>query len=100
MVLLISSSVFMAVVLMVSAIASFRVRPVRGRLAQYSEGGNALFSYQENLGRPLLEKVLMPLFMRLGKLVGRHTPANVMADIEKRLRQAGQPYGLTLNSFL
>lgn len=100
MVLLVSSLVFMAVVMAVSAVAAFRVHPVRGRLAQYSNGGNALFSYQQNLAAPLFEKVLRPLLLHLGGLVGRYTPNNVMADIDKRLHQAGQPYGLTLNSFL
>jgi tight adherence protein C len=99
MILLISMTVFMAVILAASAVASLRVDPVRGRLATFSHPDPS-FSYQQSLSRPLLEKVLFPLLQWLGRWVGRYAPGHVIGDIDRRLRQAGNPMGLSVNDFL
>ncbi|MBI4212891.1 MAG: type II secretion system F family protein [Chloroflexi bacterium] len=100
MILLVPILVFASVVFCVSAVVSLRAQPaLRGRLQQYV-GGDEVSLYDTDLAKPLLDKLVWPLFQRTGALVGRMTPDNVTADIEKRLRQADYPLGMNVNTFV
>lgn len=99
MVLLVSTTVFAAVVLAMAAIASFRSHSVRGRLHYYVNGERATADGRER-GKPFQDEVLRPLLRRLGALVSRFTPAHVVSDLDRRLGQASYPFGLTVDSFL
>jgi tight adherence protein C len=100
MLLAIPILVFLSVVLGTSAVAKLATRPNAGRLSRLEQYSDATSTYDRDLARPIWEKLLRPLLLKLGSLIGHWTPGNALADIEKRLRQADNPYGLTLNTFL
>ena len=99
--LIIPMLVFLAVALGTMAIGSLVTQPKTGRLSRLDQyAGAEEFLYDRDLARPFIEKLLRPLLNRLGGLIGRWAPANITADIEKRLRQADNPFGITVNTFL
>jgi tight adherence protein C len=94
-VMLVFATVFCAAI----GIVTSTQRPVQARLRQYAAHDDAS-PYDLMMAKPLAEKLLLPLLQRLGGFIQRLTPVQVVADVDKRLRQADHPFGLTVSSFL
>src|SRR5437016_2936524 len=99
MLILIALLIFCTVVVAAQGLTFGKIRPLQLRLQQYA-GPRELSAYRRELEKPLIEKLFWPLLRRLAAFVSRFTPGNVISDIDKRLRQADYPFGLTVNAFL
>src|SRR5437588_12775147 len=99
MIPIVSLFAFAAVFSAVLGLGALRARPMQARLRQYA-AQEAVSAFNADLAKPLAQKLFLSPLLWLGRYVKRLTPTNVISDVEKRLRQADQPYGLTVNSFL
>lgn len=90
--------VFAAVCFLAVALLSTPRQLVRGRLERYGVLDTA--SFDSELARPFAQRVLLPILGGLAGLVARITPAQLVTDIERRLQEAGNPWGVSPNVFL
>ncbi|MHB8718778.1 MAG: type II secretion system F family protein [Candidatus Dormibacteria bacterium] len=84
-----------------SANASSQSELLEARLAQFTEVGHAVASLSEaELSLPFSDRVIRPIFDRLGRLMTRRMQGTQQANIQERLNLAGRPGGLTPGGFV
>ena len=66
------------------------------RLAVY---GSADFIREETLKKPVAERAVAPVFLALGRLLGRFTPVGWLKKTQRRIVLAGSPGNLDANSW-
>ena len=74
--------------------------PLAARLAEYSQRGESVSLEQIELAQPFSERVIMPIFRRLGDLSIRFTPQHVLESTRKKLELAGNPGRMDASTFL
>ncbi len=79
---------FLTVTMMIYALFAPRESQERRRLKSYGLIGDNIAS---ELAAPFSERVMIPLFVALGRFFARLTPMRIRADVEPKLVQAGQP---------
>src|SRR5437870_760518 len=99
MVFIVPIFVFLSVLLIVMAIPALQTQPLRARMLRSIPIGDTQ-TFESEIDKPLLEKLFLPFLMWLGGFIGSKLPAQVLAETERRLQQAGYPLGLNLNSFM
>ena len=74
---------------------------LEARLAQFAETGHLVTSLTEaELSLPFADRVIKPVFDRLGRLMSRRMQGGQQQAIQERLNLAGRPYGLTAGGFV
>ena len=92
-----------AVLLVVAGIRKSRSvmeDPLAARLAEYSQRGESVSLEEIELAQPFSERVIMPIFRRLGDLSIRFTPQHVLESTRKKLELAGNPGRMDASTFL
>ena len=74
---------------------------LEARLAQFTETGRAVSSLTEaELSLPFTDRVIKPIFDRLGKVMTRRMQGGQQQAIQEKLNLAGRPGGLTAGGFV
>ena len=68
------------------------------RLAQFADHEMTLDEMEMSL--PFVDRVIRPVFDRIGKTIAERTPANQRQALQEKIDLAGRPYNLTVGSFL
>lgn len=92
-----------AIVLVVTGVQKSKTQgedPLAGRLAEYSQRGDAVSLEQIELSQPFTERVILPLVRRLGDMSSRFTPQHVLEQTRKQLELAGNPGRMDASTFL
>ncbi len=74
--------------------------PLAARLAEYSQRGESVSLEEIELAQPFSERVILPIFRRLGDLSIRFTPQHVLESTRKKLELAGNPGRMDASTFL
>ncbi|MBJ7610610.1 MAG: type II secretion system F family protein [Candidatus Dormibacteraeota bacterium] len=74
---------------------------LEARLAQFSETGHHIVSLTEaELSLPFGDRVIKPVFDKLGKIMTRRMQGGQLQAIQERLNLAGRPGGLSAGGFV
>lgn len=74
---------------------------LEARLSQFNEIGRQVTSLTEaELSLPFTDRVVKPLFDRMGKIMTRRMQGTQQQNIQERLNLAGRPGGLTAGGFV
>lgn len=74
---------------------------LEARLAQFNETGRQLTSLSEaELSLPFADRVVKPVFDRLGRVMSRRMEGGRQQAIQEKLNLAGRPGGLTAGGFV
>ncbi len=74
---------------------------LEARLAQFNETGRQLTSLSEaELSLPFADRVVKPMFDRLGRVMSRRMEGGQQQAIQEKLNLAGRPGGLTAGGFV
>ncbi len=74
---------------------------LEARLAQFNETGRQLTSLSEaELSLPFADRVVKPIFDRLGRVMSRRMEGGQQQAIQEKLNLAGRPGGLTAGGFV
>jgi tight adherence protein C len=74
---------------------------LEARLAQFTETGHHITSLSEaELSLPFADRVIKPVFDRLGRIMSRRMEGGQLQAIQERLNLAGRPGGLTAGGFV
>jgi tight adherence protein C len=74
---------------------------LEARLAQFTETGHHIASLSEaELSLPFADRVIKPVFDRLGRIMSRRMEGGQLQAIQERLNLAGRPGGLTAGGFV
>jgi tight adherence protein C len=74
---------------------------LEARLAQFNETGRQVVSLTEaELSLPFSDRVIKPVFDRLGKIMTRRMQGGQQQAIQEKLNLAGRPGGLTAGGFV
>jgi len=73
---------------------------VMERLAEATQRGEAVSLEDIELQQPFTERVLIPIFRRIGELSTRFTPQNLLVETTKKLEMAGNPGRIDAATFL
>jgi tight adherence protein C len=74
---------------------------LEARLAQFSETGHQVMSLTEaELSLPFSDRVIKPVFDRLGRILTRRMQGGQTQAIQEKLNLAGRPGGLTAGGFV
>ena len=74
---------------------------LEARLAQFNETGRQLTSLSEaELSLPFADRVVKPVFDRLGRVMSRRMEGGQLQAIQEKLNLAGRPGGLTAGGFV
>ncbi|MDQ6846602.1 MAG: type II secretion system F family protein, partial [Candidatus Dormibacteraeota bacterium] len=74
---------------------------LEARLAQFSETGRQVMSLTEaELSLPFSDRVIKPVFDKLGKIMSRRMQGGQQQAIQEKLNLAGRPGGLTAGGFV
>ncbi len=74
---------------------------LEARLAQFNETGRQLTSLSEaELSLPFADRVVKPMFDRLGRVMSRRMEGGRQQAIQEKLNLAGRPGGLTAGGFV
>ncbi len=63
--------------------------PLEERLAEYASSGEVTSLGDIELSQPFMERVVLPMAIKLGGIALRFTPENALNDINKKLNMAG-----------
>ncbi|HEY5140737.1 MAG TPA: type II secretion system F family protein [Methylococcales bacterium] len=74
--------------------------PLAARLAEYSQRGESVSLEEIELAQPFSERVILPIFRRLGDLSIRFTPQHVLESTRRKLELAGNPGRMDASTFL
>jgi tight adherence protein C len=66
------------------------------RIQQHDE----IYSADEPLSRPLLERMFLPILDRIDQLVRRMAPAGILQRVDDELVKAGRPWNMTAPQFM
>ena len=103
--LLVSMLVLIIIVIIVLAVIVRRRKPeeedpLAARLAEFSARGETATLEEIELSQPFQDRVLIPLFKRLGDISSRFTPQHVLETTAQRLELAGNPGRMDASAFL
>src|ERR1700676_4499316 len=74
---------------------------LEARLAPFTETGHHIPSLsQAELSLPFADRVIKPIFDRLGRIMSRRMEGGQLQAIQERLNLAGRPGGLTAGGFV
>jgi tight adherence protein C len=74
---------------------------LEARLAQFNETGRQVTSLAEaELSLPFADRVIKPVFDRLGRVMSRRMEGGQLQAIQEKLNLAGRPGGLTAGGFV
>ena len=74
---------------------------LEARLAQFNETGRQVMSLTEaELSLPFTDRVIKPVFDRLGRIMSRRMQGGQQQAIQEKLNLAGRPGGLTAGGFV
>jgi tight adherence protein C len=74
---------------------------LEARLAQFTETGHHITSLSEaELSLPFADRVIKPVFDKLGRIMSRRMEGGQLQAIQERLNLAGRPGGLTAGGFV
>jgi tight adherence protein C len=74
---------------------------LEARLAQFAETGQHITSLAEaELSLPFADRVIKPIFDRLGRVMSRRMQGGQQQALQERLNLAGRPGGLTAGGFV
>lgn len=74
---------------------------LEARLSQFTETGRQVSSLTEaELSLPFTDRVIKPLFDRMGRVMARRMQGTQQQNIQERLNLAGRPGGLTAGGFV
>ena len=92
---LILGIIVLAVVLVIAGIRAPQASdPISSRLAEYSISEEAMTLEEIELSQRFSERVLLPIFNKIGMLASRFTPQATLEAARVKLIQAGNPMGL------
>src|SRR5688572_11734949 len=74
--------------------------PLMSRLAEASQRGEVVSLEAIEMQLPFAERVLIPVFKRIGELSTRFTPQNLLVETTRKLELAGNPGKLDAATFL
>ncbi len=74
--------------------------PLQARLAEYIQRGDVTSLEEIELSQPFAERVLVPLFNRIGELSARFTPQKVIQNTTRKLELAGNPWPIDAATFI
>src|SRR5262245_12767188 len=74
--------------------------PLMDRLAEASQRGEVVSLEAIEMQLPFAERVLIPIFKRIGELSSRFTPQNLLVQTTRKLELAGNPGKLDAATFL
>ncbi len=74
--------------------------PLQARLAEYIQRGDIASLEEIELSQPFSERVLVPIFKRMGEFSARFTPQKAIQDTARRLELAGNPWPIDAATFL
>ncbi len=74
--------------------------PLMDRLAEASQRGEVVSLEAIEMQLPFAERVLIPVFKRIGEISTRFTPQNLLVQTTRRLELAGNPGKLDAATFL
>jgi tight adherence protein C len=74
--------------------------PLQTRLAEYIQRGDVASLEEIELSQPFSERVLVPIFKRMGEFSARFTPQKAIQDTARRLELAGNPWPIDAATFL
>ncbi len=93
--------VILAIVLVVVGIKMpVSTDPIQDRLAELSIGDEPLSLEEIELSQRFAERVILPIFNRVGEFASRFTPQATLASARRRLEMAGNPMRLDPAFFL
>ncbi len=99
----IAATVFLTVTTLLRAAGAGKTADrvdVRGRLGQVIGYEEVVDQRAKELARPLPERLLLPLFTRIFRVMARVMPAGIMKSLEPKVARAANPGGLSANEFL
>ena len=74
---------------------------LEARLSQFTETGRQITSLTEaELSLPFADRVIKPVFDKLGRIMSRRMQGGQQQAIQERLNLAGRPGGLTAGGFV
>jgi tight adherence protein C len=74
--------------------------PLMNRLAEASQRGEVVSLEAIEMQLPFAERVLIPVFKRIGEISTRFTPQNLLVETTRKLELAGNPGKLDAATFL
>ena len=75
------------------------VDPLEQRLIEFVSRGEMATLEEIEMSQSFLERVIIPVAAKFGALALKFTPQKALVDIERQLELAGNPNGLTPNTF-
>jgi len=91
------ASVFLLFFNILSLIGGKR-ETIRRRLKRISD--TKLKKENEELEKPLVSRIIIPLFDGIGRFVLKVTPKELISSFEKKVMAAGMPYGITARGWI
>lgn len=74
--------------------------PLEARLAEFAERGDVASLREVEMSQTFVERVVIPMADKLGKVALKFTPQEALSGIQQKLEQAGNPKGLNPTNFL
>ena len=100
-VLVLLAAVILSIVLVVVGIRAPRPEdPIHERLAVYSVRDEPMTLEEIELSQRFYERVILPLFNRIGQIAARFTPQATLESAKRRLEMAGNPMQMDPAFFL
>ena len=91
----------LAVILVVAGIRAPRISdPVSERLAEYSTRDEPMTLEEIELSLGLYERIVLPIFNKIGEMASRFTPQATLENAKKRIEMAGNPMQMEPAFFL
>jgi tight adherence protein C len=99
--LILLAAVILSVVLVIVGIRAPRPEdPIHQRLAVYSVKDEPMTLEEIELSQRFYERVILPIFNRIGQIAARFTPQATLESAKKRLEMAGNPMQMDPAFFL
>lgn len=92
-------TVFVAMTALVLWVGFGIVRARKAATERLSVYGSTEYIREETLKKPVAERAIAPIFIGIGKILGRFTPVGWLAKTQHRLVLAGSPGNLDANSW-
>ena len=91
----------LAVILVIAGIRAPRIAdPISERLAEYSTRDEPMTLEEIELSLRFYERVILPLFNKIGELASRFTPQATLENAKRRIEMAGNPMQMDPAFFL
>ncbi|MCL6520221.1 MAG: type II secretion system F family protein [Armatimonadetes bacterium] len=102
MLILISALTFGTVVLLFLGLTMKTEREIiQDRIRQHQEmDASILSSIEAELERPIKQRIIAPILLKLANLVSSFTPAGALRAIDDKLETAGRPWSLSAKEFV